>query len=320
MRKKKSADNHHRPVKEDEHVSLEFVVATQAPKQLIQSITKAMTNHHHHHTSKNVAAQQHQQPLQVVGVARVPHNGAVGKRETRRYKLANPKQIKGWDLDLTVELSYTQAEKKKQQQQKQQPPWTYYTHTSGLSDLSASDDDKDCDHETLQQARSHCHQGDYLTFYVRGKTFPTWERFWVTLQENRLWLRNFSYKDQREPIDSIPLQHLSRVTKPSLDDQDRVCVSRSHGLVLQTKPGGIVKDDGDRQEEDQEPLEGKVFLFADNATNALHWRRALAAYTSDVVSSSSSSSKPSGSATSSAAAAAAVMATNGPGVHSKYVC
>ncbi|KAI8144642.1 hypothetical protein BJV82DRAFT_608045 [Fennellomyces sp. T-0311] len=249
-------------LKEDEQVSLEFVVATQAPKQLMHGLTKAMMNA----SDKNVA------PLQVVGLARVPHNGAVGRRETRRYKLANPNQIKGWDLDLTVELSYTQPQK----QQKQQPPWTYYTHTSGLSNLTVDDEDEECDHETLKDAQAHCVNGDYLTFYVRGRSFPTWERYWVTLQEDRLWMRNFSYKEQRDPVDSIPLQHLSRVTKPSLDDQDHVCLGRSHGLVLQMNPESI------SNQQIQEPFEGKIFLFADNASNALQWRRALAAYMANI--------------------------------------
>ncbi|KAG2218260.1 hypothetical protein INT45_006261 [Circinella minor] len=274
------------PIKEDEQVSLEFVVATQTPKQLLQSITQAIIHHTtaNHHTRNNngkknslvaAASTSSSRSPQVVGIARVPHYGTIGKRETRRYKLANPNQVKGWDLDLTVELSYTQAQQQQnsqQQQKKQQPPWTFYTHTSNLTDND--DQDEQCDQETLTQAQTHCHNGDYLTFYVRGKTFPTWERLWVTLQEDRLWLRNFSYKEQREPVDVIPLQHLSRVTKPSLDDQDHVCLGRSHGLVLQMNPEGILRDNND----DDELLEGKVFLFADNATNALHWRRALASY------------------------------------------
>ena len=167
------------PIKEDEQVSLEFVVATQTPKQLFQSITQAIIHHTatNHHTRNNngkknslVAAPStsNNPSPQVVGIARVPHHGTVGKRETRRYKLANPNQVKGWDLDLTVELSYTQAQQ--QQQKKQQPPWTFYTHTSDLADND--DQDEQCDQETLTQAQTHCRNGDYLTFYVRGKTFP----------------------------------------------------------------------------------------------------------------------------------------------------
>ena len=89
-------------------------------------------------------------------------------------------------------------------------------------------------------------------------------------------MRNFSYKEQREPVESILLQHLSRVAKPSLDDQDHVCLGRSHGVVLQMNPESI------SNQQIQEPLEGKMFLFADNAYNALQWRRALAAYMAKV--------------------------------------
>lgn len=110
------------------------------------------------------------------------------------------------------------------------------------------------------------------------------------LKQDSLLLHDFSYGEQRGPAYEISLNAIERVARPTLDEQDRICLGRTHGLVLQVDPKWLPQhadDDDDesptaraQHEEEEEAAidEGKIFLYADNATHALYWRRSLAGH------------------------------------------
>ncbi|ORX59599.1 hypothetical protein DM01DRAFT_1399096 [Hesseltinella vesiculosa] len=124
-------------------------------------------------------------------------------------------------------------------------------------------------------ALAACRLGDYLTFYVRTKSVPTWVRYWVTLDHGELYIRQMSY-EHKDPIDSIPLSQLESVSRPWEDLQEEVYFGRKDGIVLQFK-----KDHIDKTHvalDDQETLEGNMYLFADSSKKAALWRTVLSAY------------------------------------------
>lgn len=94
------------------------------------------------------------------------------------------------------------------------------------------------------------------------------------LKQDSLLLHDFSYGEQKGPAYEISLNAIERVARPTLDEQDRICLGRTHGIVLQVDPSCLPKDDVESPTVD----EGKIFLYADNATHALYWRRSLAGH------------------------------------------
>lgn len=74
----------------------------------------------------------------------------------------------------------------------------------------------------------------------------------------------------------LPLSALERVSKPTLDDQETVCISRAHGLILR------VATDGQKH---------KIVAYADHVDHAVHWRRVL----NSIVKEESASTSDSGS-------------------------
>ncbi|ORY97828.1 hypothetical protein BCR43DRAFT_514194 [Syncephalastrum racemosum] len=215
----------------------------------------------------------------IVGVARIASQHLPNAHhQVVRYRLANPNNVKNWDIELTVELTWEEDNARStllppavgthgndsppSDPHSDRQPWTYYTYTSGLSrldDETLSNDDVLCDETTLRSSREHCTAGDYLTFYMHGAGFPTWQRFWVTLSDDsKLVLHSFSHKG-KQPME-LPLSALERVSKPTLDDQEAVCISRAHGLIL------LVATDTERH---------KIVAYADHTQHAVHWRRVL---------------------------------------------
>ncbi|KAI8388637.1 uncharacterized protein BYT42DRAFT_560757 [Radiomyces spectabilis] len=219
--------------------------------------------------------QQPLEPMPVVGFLRLTSAGDHGlescNQGTRRYQLTKPKniQIKGLELELVIDLQVqeeqTSAGKLFSKISAQRPGFSYQSLSSEL--------DADIRAEDLKAALAHCKAGDYLTFYVRGLAFPTWKRYWVTLKDSQLVLRDFSYKD-KGPVDILPLGYLKDVHKPSCEDEETVCIDRQKGVVLQFDRTSAVMVQPVRLDED-EGLEGKMYLLADNMAHAIHWRRAL---------------------------------------------
>ncbi|KAI8097142.1 uncharacterized protein BX664DRAFT_325644 [Halteromyces radiatus] len=182
-----------------------------------------------------------------------------------RYTLTRPiseKQLKDLhDMDLELMVAF-------QLEDAVSPTHTY------MSGLWTGELDFDA-------ALATCNQGDYLTFYVRGKQFPTWTRYWITLEQGQLYLRHLSY-EHKEPVESIPLSQLESVCKPWEDIQEQVYFGRKHGIVLKFTQDHI------RMEqvilEEGECIGGYMYLFADSPKKAALWRTVLSAYaTADYV-------------------------------------
>ncbi|KAI9313219.1 hypothetical protein BX666DRAFT_2030594 [Dichotomocladium elegans] len=115
----------------------------------------------------------------------------------------------------------------------------------------------------------NCRQGGYLTFYVRGEAHPIWIRYWVKLRENAyLDLYNATYKGSL--VDTITIANIRTVMEPSEDDQERVYMASSRGVVLQFHRTSIAKAGDD--------LDGKMFFYADTVEQAFYWRQELSAY------------------------------------------
>ncbi|KAI8075063.1 hypothetical protein BC940DRAFT_351599 [Gongronella butleri] len=130
-------------------------------------------------------------------------------------------------------------------------------------------------------ALTACRDGDYLTFYVRTKHVPSWTRFWVSLDHGELYLRQLSY-EHKDPVDSISLSQLESVRRPWEDLQDEIYFGRKHGIVLQFKKEHI--DTTHVVLDDQEQIDGYMYLFADSPKKAALWRTVLSAYaTADYV-------------------------------------
>ncbi|CAO3598396.1 unnamed protein product [Absidia cylindrospora] len=182
-----------------------------------------------------------------------------------RYTLTKPlsgknqKELQEMDLELMVAFQLEDAAS---------PTHTY------MSGLWTGELDFDA-------ALASCHQGDYLTFYVRGKQFPTWTRYWITLEHGQIYFRHLSY-EHKESIDSIPLSELESVCKPWEDIQEQVYFGRKHGIVLKFKKDHVRLDQVTLEE--NECLDGYMYLFADSPKKAALWRTVLSAYaTADYV-------------------------------------
>ncbi|KAI9272656.1 hypothetical protein BDA99DRAFT_533496 [Phascolomyces articulosus] len=120
----------------------------------------------------------------------------------------------------------------------------------------------------------HCQQGDYLTFYVRGRGHPTWRRYMVKLNEHSLLLFDESHKN----VGRIPLKPLQFVTYASNEnDQECVLMSSTTGLVLGYERTCAKLMEPARLEEN-EVLQGKVYAYADNIKYATYWKQLLDVY------------------------------------------
>ncbi|ORZ17824.1 hypothetical protein BCR42DRAFT_450379 [Absidia repens] len=175
-----------------------------------------------------------------------------------RYTLTKPlsgknqKELQEMDLELMVAFQLEDAAS---------PTHTY------MSGLWTGELDFDA-------ALASCHQGDYLTFY-------TWTRYWITLEHGQIYFRHLSY-EHKESIDSIPLSELESVCKPWEDIQEQVYFGRKHGIVLKFKKDHVRLDQVNLEED--ECLEGYMYLFADSPKKAALWRTVLSAYaTADYV-------------------------------------
>lgn len=121
----------------------------------------------------------------VVGIAKLSSSDnpqlSSWRREIRRYRLANPNNVKGWVIDVTVETSLedvqptdTATTRRAPASPAQRVPWTYYTYMSGLSNLSEEEEENvlDCSVEALTASITQCRTGGFLTIYVRNTRFP----------------------------------------------------------------------------------------------------------------------------------------------------
>ncbi|KAG0179418.1 hypothetical protein DFQ28_005699 [Apophysomyces sp. BC1034] len=235
--------------------------------------------------------------MQIVGLTPFISSDSLGHLENKSvysYKIRsqNEKQAKELDIELTVEfevqresmpllVKYPWANLEKQPRLANA---TEEGYDDGDDDAGSDDYDNDYDNdddgkgsqidpEVLTRAIQHCQQGDYLTIYVRGLGFPVWKRYWATLCDHHLVLRDFSYKD-KAPLCMIPLGPLQSVSKPTEEDRENVCIEAKQGLVLRFDRTKAMIVEPVRLEED-EGFDGKMYLFADGFKHSLDWRRAL---------------------------------------------
>ncbi|KAI7901873.1 uncharacterized protein BX663DRAFT_512679 [Cokeromyces recurvatus] len=152
-------------------------------------------------------------------------------------------------------------------------PWSFESQESSFSFHESSEDTKQISEELLK-SQKHCLKGDYLTVYTRGKAYPTWKRYWVIAKEDQLILYDFTYKDSKEPLGVIPLTYLLSVNKPSLDDCENTGIARTTGFVLQFSKSNPLVFKTVRLDQEEE-LEGKIFIYGDNELNTNYWRKAL---------------------------------------------
>ncbi|KAI9488807.1 hypothetical protein BDB00DRAFT_942066 [Zychaea mexicana] len=127
--------------------------------------------------------------------------------------------------------------------------------------------------DTSRLVLDYCQQGDCLTVYVRGQGYPTWRRYLVKFEAHTLLFLDESYKI----VGSIPLKPLRSVTHASENDQESVRMSGATGLVLKFDRT-CAKIMEPARLEDNEVLEGKVYLFADTAASAQYWKQLFDAY------------------------------------------
>lgn len=188
-------------------LELTFVVAVQQRPQhsiaeAVRTVMLGLGNRVGRRRPSLAAAADVTKPV-VVGVAQVsfrdnPQLLCTGHRLARCYKLMNPNKVKGWDLDMTVELSIEEAVQPPAQPsclasaadiQCSQPlttvttntttpatavaaPWQYYAYASSLAvDDEQEDEEQELEPRELEAALTHSRAGDYLTFYVRSQTF-----------------------------------------------------------------------------------------------------------------------------------------------------
>ncbi|ORZ06901.1 hypothetical protein BCR42DRAFT_442980 [Absidia repens] len=172
---------------------------------------------------------------------------------TKPHENENQKQLDEMNLELMVAFQLEDS--------------VPFSHAC-ISDFSSGDVD-------FEDAFAACHQGDYLTFYIRSKQFPTWNRYWVTLDHGQLYFRQFS-NEHKGPVESIPLSELQSVCKPGEDIQEQVYFGRQHGIVLKFKTNHIRMDQVVLK--DDENVEGYMYLFADSPQKASLWQAVFNAY------------------------------------------
>ncbi|CAO3590299.1 unnamed protein product [Absidia cylindrospora] len=152
---------------------------------------------------------------------------------TKPHQSKNQKQLDEMNLELMVAFQLEDS--------------VSFSHTC-ISDVSSGEVD-------FEGALIACHQGDYLTFYIRSKQFP-----------------------HKGPVESIPLSELQTVCKPEEDIQEQVYFGRQHGIVLKFKTNHIRMDQVVLK--DDESVEGYVYLFADSPQKATLWQTVFNAYAS----------------------------------------
>ncbi|KAF7723774.1 hypothetical protein EC973_001687 [Apophysomyces ossiformis] len=204
------------------------------------------------------------------------------EKSSHCYKIRNAcgKETKDFDMELTVEFEI---------QRKAVPvsvtyPWANLVHSLALSKATKDEEwnedeeekESQLDPALVAQAIERCKQGDYLTIYVRSMGFPIWKRYWVTLWDGYLELRDFTF-ESKGPASIIPLHPLLSVSRPTEEDRENMCIKGKQGLVVLFDRSKAMVVQPVRLEENED-LVGKMYMFADSYTHSLHWRRALQSY------------------------------------------
>ncbi|OAD02582.1 hypothetical protein MUCCIDRAFT_111972 [Mucor lusitanicus CBS 277.49] len=135
------------------------------------------------------------------------------------------------------------------------------------ADKQQEQDETDSEEEELytpidQDVLRYCQAGDYLTFYVKSDTHPSWNRYWVTYQSNQLVLR---LNERGAPVDKFHLKGLNHVDiNPSDDIKEEIYLGKKHGIVLTF--GG-----------------NHVYLFCDHFQSVRFWKCLLEQHASNAM-------------------------------------
>ncbi|KAG1289952.1 hypothetical protein G6F66_009062 [Rhizopus arrhizus] len=128
--------------------------------------------------------------------------------------------------------------------------------------LEDNDESKGFESQIERDVLMFCQGGDYLTFYVKGDSYPTWVRYWVTYEKNQLLLR---LNERRgAPVESISIENLTGInTCPSDDIQEEIYLGKKYGIILSFGASSV------------------MYLFADSSKSVRYWQSLLEVLTSN---------------------------------------
>ncbi|KAI9282234.1 hypothetical protein BY458DRAFT_497586 [Sporodiniella umbellata] len=225
---------------------------------------------------------QPQGPLPTVGHAVLQCQAPLQNASVMRFKLI---QVDRLACPIAIELVVDLRRVKELPASVIKFPWAYHLKQSALwTCQSLGNSTLLKDPALVLRSRQQCAAGDYLTLYTRGSAHPAWKRFWVTLDCDRLNLFDFTYKASKKPVGCLPLASLVSVAKPSMDDCENVGMARKVGIMLQFDPTRVsLSNPTACLDTESLPLEGKSFVYCDDESKAHHWRRALVAHTTTLI-------------------------------------
>ncbi|KAI8143069.1 hypothetical protein BJV82DRAFT_116151 [Fennellomyces sp. T-0311] len=230
--------------------------------QPLNTITSTLTRVKHRFGKKHEAGR-----MSVIGVKQLVTGSCLDafvSQGVLRYTLTQPlcNQQDQFNLELVVSFYYDEMEPE--------------SAVPVSSDEDHHDDNPSLpliERMVANEALLYCERGDYLTVYVRGHGYPTWRRYWVKLKAHCLVL----FDESNKLAGRIPLGPMRAITFVSENDQDLVRMSGTTGLVLGFDRGCAKLMEPARLEE-HEILEGKVYLYADNASSAACWKQVFDYY------------------------------------------
>ncbi|OZJ06961.1 hypothetical protein BZG36_00072 [Bifiguratus adelaidae] len=117
--------------------------------------------------------------------------------------------------------------------------------------------------------QDHLHE-DFLTLYVRGSRMPSWKRFWAVVDDVNLFLYDFEYKENKEPVATLPLTQLLHVSHPSQDESARIDIGR-FGLTLHFNTRYAIASPTPVYMDEADEFEGKMYVLSDGKEKSKRW-------------------------------------------------